>query len=391
MTTGMRIDLSLAELEANDPRGQARGNTRRFRCPLDACDGKTYRGPAQPLAVNITTGAWMCHRCQSKGLLTEYRTHRPDDRRARIGRALSKATRLRPVTTVTEPKPASWPWNRQWDASLPLTDPGALEAAMYIMDRGIRWGPAHDAGVRFHPRYGTAQRIEDPDGTVRWRDPGPAVVFPLSSLQPDGTWAITGVQGRYIDGREADGWRKVQTGGTGVFLTPGAVSGNRRIVICEGPFDALALAQWRHEPRPAMAVQGTTLPKWLATHVLGRTVILAQDADQAGDAAAERHTPVLTGWGARVSRKRPRPPFKDWAEVAEWWFRADLAVMRKVSNALLDGDAPGPETEVCQTVTCQNDAIVFHPDWGHLCERCLSTLTAPRRRPAHAGDDAPAT
>ncbi|NBT26732.1 MAG: hypothetical protein EBT09_09310, partial [Actinobacteria bacterium] len=103
------------------------------------------------------------------------------------------------------------------------------------------------------------------------------------------------------------------------------------------------------------------------------------------------HTPVLTGWGAQVSRKRPRPPFKDWAEEAQWRFRTDQAYMRKVSDALLDGDAPGPETGVCETGTCQNDAVVFHADWGHLCERCLSILTAPRRRPAHAGDDAPAT
>jgi Toprim-like len=391
MTTGTRIDLSLADLEANDPRGQSRGNTRRFRCPLDVCDGATYRGPAQPLAVDMTTGAWMCHRCGSSGLLTDYRTHRPADHRARMSRALARATRPRPVVQEPEPKSGTWPWAAQWDDSVPLTAREAMPAAEYVMGRGIRWGPAHDAGVRFHPRYGTAQRLEDPDGTVRWRAPGPAVVFPLTTLQPDGTWAVTGVQGRYIDGREADGWRKVQTGGTGVFLTPGAVSGNWPIVICEGPFDALALAQWPHQPRPAMAVQGTTLPKWLATHVLGRTVILAQDADTAGDAAADRHAPVLTGWGARVSRKRPRPPFKDWAEEAQWRFRADQAYMKKVASGRLQGDAPGPKIEPCETGTCENNAIMFHADWGHLCERCLTSLTAPRRRSALDGDDAPAT
>jgi DNA primase len=217
-------------------------------------------------------------------------------------------------------------------------------------------------------------------------------VFPLSSPQTDGTWAITGIQGRYIDGREADGCPKVKTGGSGVFLTPDAVIGNRRIVICEGPFDALALAQWPDQPRPAMAVQGTNLPGWLATHVLDRVVILAQDADTAGDAAADRHAPVLTGWGARVSRKRPRAPFKDWAEEAQHRDRANRTLMRKVSDALLQGDAPGPETEPCETGACDNDAVMFHADWGHLCARCLSTLTAPRRRAAHDGDDdAPAT
>ena len=106
MMTGTRIDLSLADLEANDPRGQSRGNTRRFRCPLDTCDGATYRGPAQPLAVNMTTGAWMCHRCGSSGLLTDDRTHRPADHRARMGRAMAKATRPRPVATAVAVVPS---------------------------------------------------------------------------------------------------------------------------------------------------------------------------------------------------------------------------------------------------------------------------------------------
>ena len=119
-------------------------------------------------------------------------------------------------------------------------------------------------------------------------------------------------------------------------------------------------------------------------------MILAQDADTAGDAAADRHAPVLTGWGARVSRKRPRAPFKDWAEEAQWRYRADLAVMRKVTDALLQGDAPGPETEPCETGTCENAAIMFHADWGHLCERCLTSLTASRRRSSLDGNDAPA-
>jgi Toprim-like len=389
MTTGTRINLSLADIEANDPRGQSRGNTRRFRCPLDVCDGATYRGPAQPLAVDMTTGAWMCHRCGSSGLLMDYRTHRPADHRARMGRALARATRPRPVVQEPEPKSGTWPWAAQWDASVPLTAREAMPAAEYVMGRGIRWGPAHDAGARFHPRYGTGQSLDTPDGR-RWRDPGPAIVFPLTAPgSGTGTWALTGVSGRYLDGREAQGWRKVQTGGGGggVFATLGAAHADA-LVLVEGPMDALA---WAQEGIPAIAV-GTALPGWLATLVLDRVVILAQDADTAGDAAAERHTPVLTGWGARVSRKRPRPPFKDWAEEAQHRDRANRTLMRKVSDALLQGDAPGPETGTCETGTCENNAIMFHADWGHLCARCLSTLTAPRRRAAHDGDDdAPAT
>ena len=371
MTTGTRIDLSLADLERNDPRARSTGNQRRFRCPLDACDGATYHGSAQPLAVNMTTGAWICHRCASHGLLTDYRTHGTSSKRDRMYRAIDTATRLRPVTPpVAEPKPDTWPWRDQWDHALQLTSPGALRAAMYVMDRGISWGPAHDAGVRFHDRFGTQAR-------------GPAVVFPLSSPQPDGSWLVTGLQGRYIDGRERSGARKVQTGGTGVFVTPGAVQRNDRIVICEGPFDALALAQWPRQPRPAIAVGGTNLPKWLQTQVLGRTIVLAHDSDDAGDKAAERHATVLRAWGARVQRKRPRAPYKDWAEEAQERDRMDRTMMRKVTAGHMQGDAPGPDTEMCETGTCENDAVTFDDYWGHLCRECRGALTAPART---AGD-----
>jgi hypothetical protein len=92
---------------------------------------------------------------------------------------------------------------------------------------------------------------------------------------------------------------------------------------------------------------------------------------------------VLTGWGARVSRKRPRPPFKDWAEEAQWRFRADQVYMNKVTAGRLQGDAPGPKIEPCETGTCENDSVMFHADWGNLCKRCLTSLTAPRRQSAH--------
>jgi hypothetical protein len=57
--------------------------------------------------------------------------------------------------------------------------------------------------------------------------------------------------------------------------------------------------------------------------------------------------------------------------------------MKKVTAVRLQGDVPGPETGVCETGTCENNAVTFHADWGHLCERCLASLTAPRRRPDH--------
>jgi len=48
--------LTLAELEAFDPRATARGNERRFCCPLPACTDKRVDPAHRSLTVNLETG-----------------------------------------------------------------------------------------------------------------------------------------------------------------------------------------------------------------------------------------------------------------------------------------------------------------------------------------------
>ncbi len=52
--------LTLADLEAFDPRAPARGKERRFCCPLPACQGKRLDGTHRSLSVNVESGAWHC-------------------------------------------------------------------------------------------------------------------------------------------------------------------------------------------------------------------------------------------------------------------------------------------------------------------------------------------
>ncbi|MDP8909301.1 MAG: hypothetical protein M3N47_09350, partial [Chloroflexota bacterium] len=62
-----RPTLTLADLEAHAPHATARGAERRFLCPLPACRDKQRGVRHRSLAVNVDSGAWMCHRCQASG------------------------------------------------------------------------------------------------------------------------------------------------------------------------------------------------------------------------------------------------------------------------------------------------------------------------------------
>src|SRR5439155_17912809 len=93
---------------------------------------------------------------------------------------------------------------------------------------------------------------------------------------------VVGIAGRYIDDRTP----KARTLGTlrdGAFLTPGAFS-SAQISVCEGPIDALSLMACHI---PAIALCGTSWPRWLSVVCGLREVAVCLDADEAGDKACE--------------------------------------------------------------------------------------------------------
>jgi Toprim-like len=300
--------LALADLEAFDPQAPPRDGERRFCCPLPACADKPVDADHRSLSAHMSTGLWHCARCQAGGKLREWWTA-PTSGRARSRAAVARAFRLTPEPAPAAPEAA--PWWPQWTATEPLADtPGAR----YLMGRGIPIALAAAAGVRRAPTfYGR-----------------PAVVFPLT----DAAGQLIAVTGRHTDGRDDP---KAHTAGPksqGLFATPGALAADP-LVITEAPIDALALAACGV---PAVALCGTTGPRWLARCAALRPVLLALDNDRAGDAGAAKVGGELVSLGARCERLRPAR--KDWAEDLAAVGRAVLTA--QLAERLGRPEAPAP-------------------------------------------------
>ncbi|MCA1628054.1 MAG: toprim domain-containing protein [Acidobacteria bacterium] len=290
----MSAHLSLADLETNDRRAPRGGRERRFLCPLCG-DTKARDAAHRSLVVNTQTGAWLCHRCGERGLLTDNWTDRaPQSRRDRARAAVSRAFALPPRENApqSQPEAAAATWRAWWETSTSLTDNGAATGAAYVAGRGLPADVASAAGVRFSAAfYGR-----------------PAVLFPVQTQ----AGALVAVSGRFIDGRANP---KTQTAGKksgGVFATPGALDAPL-VAVCEAPMDALSLHLCGI---PVVALIGTSWPEWLPAALVFRSVLLATDADKGGDDAAVKLQPALEARGARTLRLRPRGG-KDWSELLE--------------------------------------------------------------------------
>lgn len=286
----MSAVLSLANLEANDPRAPRGGRERRFLCPFCGSD-KPRDAAHRSLAVNTSTGAWTCHRCGAKGLLREHHTStQPLPRRARTRAAMGRAFSLSHpsdksgVATSDEDQR----WREVWESALPLE---FSAGATYLEGRCIPADVAAEAGVRSSPAwYGRA-----------------AVLFPVL----DQIGALVAVSGRFIDDRAP----KSLCGGPkswGVYATPGALSAPL-VAVTEAPIDSLSL--WLCGIA-SVALNGTSWPVWLPAALALRPVLLATDADPRGDAAAKQLSEELSARGARACRLRPRAA-KDWNGVLE--------------------------------------------------------------------------
>jgi hypothetical protein len=271
--------LTLIELELYDPRARAGQSQRRFLCPFCGAD-KPRDAAHRSLSLNAQTGGWICHRCGRRGLLNEFKTI-SQNRTAQLDIMPSL---YRDASRFPE---NSFDWQRAWKKSANLSDsPGAA----YLQQRAIPAALARLAGVRYSPRW--------------YRRP--AVLFPI--CDQDGN--LVAVSGRFI--RERNGL-KTMTGGTkslGVFSTPGAWK-SKVIAVVEGPMDALSLAFCQ---LPAVAMMGTSWPEWLPEAIASKQVLIATDADTAGEEVAGRLLEALAADTPHGVRLRP-PIGKDWNDV----------------------------------------------------------------------------
>jgi predicted RNA-binding Zn-ribbon protein involved in translation (DUF1610 family) len=293
------IDLSLVELETFDSRAARGRSERRFLCPACGMD-KPRDAAHRSLAVNARTGAWTCHRCGNKGLLKEFWTQRENtqsfatSRRARTRAALAHAFALpeRSKTPASKPDTDDAKIRAAWVAWQRAPSVAETPGATYLAGRGANVSLAAQAGVRFSPNfYGQA-----------------AVLFPVVNRMGE----VVAVSSRFTNPRGDFKTMSIGSKSSGVFVTPGALTA-RLVAVTEAPIDALALAA---AGIPAIALIGCSAPAWLLAHLASRDVLVATDADTAGDTVADSLMPQAQARGGRVLRLRARGA-KDWGEVLE--------------------------------------------------------------------------
>lgn len=292
--------LSLAELDAYDQRPREYGSERRYLC-LFCGDGKPRNDAHRCLCANTTSGAWKCQRCDARGKLRDFwdnpDTQPADAKRTaynpRTARAMARQRRARLSEIEAPPIEDSGEWRKYLQSSGPLAQ---SRAAKYLQGRGISLEVATAAGAQFHPNFFGAG----------------AAMFVIrdQSGQP------VALNGRYI-GNATPKTRTVGPKSGGAFMAPISRDGRTvgpldsdapAIIITEAAIDALSLAM---AGCPALAFIGTSGPRWLHIACGLRRVVLAFDADEAGDKAAAKIAALLQPYGARCERLRPDGA-KDW-------------------------------------------------------------------------------
>jgi DNA primase len=287
--------LYLAQLEAADPRAP-QGVERRFCCPFCG-DGKARDAAHRSLNVNTQNGAFVCQRCKESGKLADFWEERPQTNRRDFARQqLQRATALPTAATPPsdeaqiEAQAKADRLTAQLESARPLE---GTSGAAYLLGRGVSVEVASAAGVQFCPDW-----MKSP----KWRGCA-AVIFPIRNRAGD----IVAAQGREIGGA---GKFSLGPKSQGIFATAGALD-SKRLIIAEAPIDALSLAV---AGCPAVALCGTSGPDWLPKFCYRRRVLLAFDADDAGDDAARDLMPKLESFGATCERLRPEGA-KDWNEL----------------------------------------------------------------------------
>ncbi len=292
----MSTTLSLADLESYDRHGSRSKHERRFLCPMCG-DDKPRDTAHRSLALNMQSGAWLCHRCREQGKLKDFWIDSPlQTKRERENAAINRAFAVPPKTETPEKREAATDPSEAWAASVVLE---GTAGASYLERRGLPAGVAHKAGVRFSLSFFGR----------------PAVLFPVQ----DKAGTLIAVSGRFVDGRNDLKTMAAGSKSLGVFMTPGAFS-SRVIAVCESPIDALSL--WLCGIA-AVALVGTSAPGWLPSVLAFKHVLLATDNDQpdrsgkrAGDEAAAKLAIDFDARGSHTFRLRPRGG-KDWSEILE--------------------------------------------------------------------------
>jgi DNA primase len=297
--------VSLSQLEAHDAHPLRQGIRARYLCPLSAeCREKPRDSAHRSLAVENISGVYYCHRCGAKGRLQEF-WQQPEG-----VKPFKKKARPRPTivaTPIKKEKTADIETLREKMAGYAqefFTSP----AEDYLSGRMIPREISRTAGCGYAPAWEHWEKKAS-EWTLSGTDR--RVVFPVRDAQGE----LVAVHTRAIDDDVHLNSSKITKGNKsqGVFYTTHDAFSAPVIAVCEGPVDALTLGACGV---PAVAMIGTSAPDWLAHKLKDKAVLLATDADKAGDDAALKLRMNLRTSTKNIFRLRPLAA-KDWAEELE--------------------------------------------------------------------------
>jgi hypothetical protein len=300
--------FSIADLEAYDGAAPDGARERRFLCPLCG-EGKPKNREHRSLCANVQTGAWNCKRCAATGKLSDFwsdgGSSRPklkprDLARRQLAQRFALPAETTYQSTVEIDATGAADWREQLAGARLIEDE---TGAAYLLSRGITLRAACFSTVLHAPRfYGR-----------------PAIVFPLR----DFAGHLTGASGRYFHANATPKTRIAGKKRDGIFTAPVIEPSGRvffpfaanvpGVIVTEAPIDALSLASAGY---PAISLCGTSAPGWMYRACAFKRVLLAFDADAAGDKAAASLEAILAPYGAACERLRPEGG-KDWNEVLQ--------------------------------------------------------------------------
>ncbi len=314
----MNQTLSLMDLETFDSRAKRYGSERRFLCPICG-DSKPRDDDHRSLAVNVNTGAYICHRCKVTGLIIE--KHTKSTFTPRKVRAAAALARVFSVEAIPTPTPKDKNVSDSRDQAKALSKLEKMRARMknwqaafsdspaqkYLEKRGITPATAKAFGCGYTAAW--EHWAKDDEGRFFIEHTDERVVFPITDR--DGNLiayhgrAITDVFYRSL---------KISTGDKSLGLSqlPDTLESDVTAIV-EGPVDAMALYQCGMN---AAALVGTSAGDWLTSALAFRKVFVGMDADESGDDGSETLIGILRSCGARAVRMRPKG-CNDWGEFLE--------------------------------------------------------------------------
>ncbi|MBX7174720.1 MAG: toprim domain-containing protein [Pyrinomonadaceae bacterium] len=296
--------LSFSDLENFDPRSPNRGKERRFACPICG-QNKPIDAPHRSMAVNTENGSYFCHRCQAKGRLKEFWESRPITPKKQQTR--QKINAQFSLTGKPELKEEQKSENLAEKMAKFQSEFLHSPAEMYLLNRSISTEVAIKAGCGY---TGSWEHWEKSGEKWILKGTDRRVVFPIYDVSGN----LVAFHGRAIDS-EHFASPKITRGdkSNGIFLSDANIFQKEVIAVCEGAIDAMALAV---SGIPAVAMTGTTPPDWFYRKMAFRKVLIATDADEAGDRSAYKLRLELQARGAKTLRLRPKNA-KDWGETLE--------------------------------------------------------------------------